>query len=75
MTVTDDALRAQVLAETGDESAWAPAAFDDLDTDVRPSIARVQAEPAIPQKINIWGRVGDNTNGTLREVLGQPGTS
>ena len=69
LTFTDDAFRAQVLAETGVKPAWAPEAFDDLDTDVRQSIARIQAEPAIPLKDNIRGFVYDVTNGTLREVL------
>ena len=74
LTFTDDEFRQQIQADTGIKPTWAAEAFDDLDTDVRPSIARVQAEPAIPRKINIWGRVCDNTNGTQREVLGQPGT-
>ncbi len=69
LTFTDDSFRAQVLAETGVKPAWAPEAFDDLDTDVRQSIARIQAEPAIPLKDNIRGFVYDVTNGTLREVL------
>ena len=69
LTFTDDAFRAQVLAETGVKPAWAAEAFDDLDTDVRQSVARIQAEPAIPLKDNIRGFVYDVTNGTLREVL------
>ncbi len=69
LTFTDDSFRAQVLAETGVKPAWAAEAFDDLDTDVRQSIARIQAEPAIPLKDNIRGFVYDVTNGTLREVL------
>ena len=69
LTFTDDSFRAQVLAETGVKPAWAAEAFDDLDTDVRQSIARIKAEPAIPLKDNIRGFVYDVTNGTLREVL------
>ena len=69
LTFTDDAFRAQVLAETGVKPAWAAEAFDDLDTDVRQSVARIQAEPAIPLKDDIRGFVYDVTNGTLREVL------
>ena len=69
LTFTDDTFRAQVLAETGVKPAWAAEAFDDLDTDVRQSVARIQAEPAIPLKDDIRGFVYDVTNGTLREVL------
>ena len=69
LTFTDDSFRAQVLAETGVKPAWAAEAFDDLDTDVRQSIARIKAETAIPLKDNIRGFVYDVTNGTLREVL------
>ena len=46
LTFTDDSFRAQVLAETGVKPAWAAEAFDDLDTDVRQSIARILPHPS-----------------------------
>ena len=68
LTFTDDEFRAQILAETGVKPAWAPEAFNDLDTDVRQSIARIKAEPAIPLKDAVRGFVYDVTTGRLREV-------
>ena len=69
LTFTDDEFRAQILAETGIKPAWAPEAFNDLDTDVRQSIARIKAEPAIPHKNAVRGFVYDVATGTLREVV------
>ena len=69
LTFTDDEFRAQILAETGIKPAWAPEAFNDLDTDVRQSIARIKAEPAIPHKDAVRGFVYDVATGTLREVV------
>ena len=69
LTFTDDEFRAQVLAETGIKPAWAAEAFDDLDTDVRQSIARIKAEPAIPLKDAVRGFVYDVATGALREVV------
>ena len=69
LTFTDDEFRAQILAETGVKPAWAPEAFNDLDTDVRQSIARIKAEPAIPLKDAVRGFVYDVATGALREVV------
>ena len=66
LTFTDDEFRAQILAETGVKPAWAPEAFNDLDTDVRQSIARIKAEPAIPLKDAVRGFVYDVATGALR---------
>ena len=63
LTFTDDEFRAQILAETGVKPAWAPEAFNDLDTDVRQSIARIKAEPAIPLKDAVRGFVYDVATG------------
>jgi len=68
LTFTDDEFRAQILADTGIEPAWTAEAFDDLDTDVKQSIARIQAEPSIPLKDSIRGFVYDVATGRLREV-------
>ena len=69
LTFTDDEFRAQILAETGVKPAWAPEAFNDLDTDVRQSIARIKAEPSIPLKDAVRGFVYDVATGALREVV------
>ena len=69
LTFTDDEFRAQILAETGVKPAWAPEAFNDLDTDVRQSIARIKAEPAIPLTDAVRGFVYDVATGALREVV------
>lgn len=68
LTFTDDEFRAQILADTGIEPAWTAEAFDDLDTDIKRSMARIQAEPSIPLKDSIRGFVYDVATGRLREV-------
>ena len=50
-------------------SVWAAEAFNDLDVDVRQSIARIHAEPSIPLKDSVRGFVYDVATGALREVL------
>ncbi|HEY3683972.1 MAG TPA: carbonic anhydrase [Streptosporangiaceae bacterium] len=68
LTFADDEFRAQVQADTGIRPEWAAEAFADLDTDVRQSIARVQASPFVPEKGAVRGFVYDVTTGDLREV-------
>ena len=68
LTFSDDEFRRQVQRETGIKPEWAAEAFDDLDEDVRQSIARVRASPFIPNKENVRGFVYDVTDGHLREV-------
>ena len=68
LTFTDDAFKAAVLEETGIKPEWSPEAFDDLDTDVRQSIARIQASPFIPRKASVRGFVYAVETGKLREV-------
>jgi carbonic anhydrase len=68
LTFRDDDFRRQVQRETGIKPAWAAEAFDDLDEDVRQSIARLEASPFIPHKENVRGFVYDVTSGRLREV-------
>jgi carbonic anhydrase len=69
LTFSDDGFRRSIQAETGIRPAWAAEAFDDLDADVRQSIARIRAEPAIPHTDAVRGFVFDVTEGTLREIL------
>jgi carbonic anhydrase len=68
LTFTDDEFKRSVQEETGIKPEWAAEAFDDLDEDVRQSIARIQASPFIPHKDSVRGFVFDVKTGRLREV-------
>ena len=68
LTFSDDEFRRSIQAETGIKPEWAAAAFDDLDEDVRQSIARIHASPFIPRKNSIRGFVYEVETGRLREV-------
>ncbi len=69
LTFTDGDFRDSIEADTGVRPSWASEAFDDLDQDVRDSIARIRAEPAIPHTETVRGFVYDVSTGGLREVL------
>jgi carbonic anhydrase len=68
LTFADDDFRRQVQHDTGVKPEWAAEAFDDLEEDVRQSIARIKASPFIPNKQNIRGFVYDVRTGRLGEV-------
>ena len=68
LTFKDDEFRRQVQHDTGVKPEWAAEAFDDLDDDVRQSIARIKASPFIPRKDEVRGFVYDVESGRLREV-------
>ena len=68
LTFTDDELRRQIQDETGVKPAWAAESFDDLEEDVRQSIARIEASPFIPRKDKIRGFVYEVETGRVREV-------
>jgi carbonic anhydrase len=68
LTFSDDAVKAQITADTGIRPPFALEAFSDLDDDVRQSIARVKASPFLPNK-NVRGFVYEVEKGTLREVV------
>jgi len=68
LTFSDDEFRRGVQDETGIKPEWPAEAFDDLDADVRQSIARIKASPFIPRKDAIRGFVYDVHDGSLREV-------
>ena len=68
LTFKDDDLRRQIQDETGVKPAWAAEAFEDLDEDVRQSIARIKSSPFIPRKDNIRGFVYEVETGRVREV-------
>jgi len=70
LTFTDDAVKAQIQADTGIRPSFALEAFPDLDDDVRQSVARIKANPFIPHRDDVRGFVYDVNTGSLREVDG-----
>jgi hypothetical protein len=68
LTFGNDDFRRQIQRDTGVKPEWPAEAFDDLDDDVRQSIARVKASPFIPNKDQVRGFVYDVETGQLREV-------
>jgi carbonic anhydrase len=69
LTFTDDEFSASIEAETGIRPTWAAGTFDDLDVDVRRSIARIKASPFLPHTNAVRGFVYDVTTGKLREAV------
>jgi len=68
LTFSDDEFLRDVERDTGVRPPWAAEAFDDLDGDVRQSIARIKASPFLPHKDAVRGFVYDVASGGLREV-------
>jgi carbonic anhydrase len=68
LTFNDDAFRRQIHQDTGIKPQWAAEAFDDLDEDVRQSIARIKASPFIPKKEQVSGFVYHVESGQLTQV-------
>lgn len=68
LTFTDDEFKASIQDETGIKPEWAAESFNDLETDVRQSVARIKASPFIPKKDNIRGFIFDVATGQLNEV-------
>jgi carbonic anhydrase len=68
LTFSDDDFRRQIQDDTGIKPHWAAEAFDDLETDVRQSIARIKSSPFIPNKDNVRGFIYDVKTGRLDEV-------
>ena len=68
LTFKDDDFRRQIEQDTGIKPEWAAEAFDDLEQDVRQSIARIKASPFIPKKEQVRGFVYDVETGRLSEV-------
>ena len=69
LTFGDDEFRRQVQQETGIKPEWAAEAFDDVEEDVRQSIARIKSSPFIPHKNSVRGFIYDVTTGRLDEVV------
>src|SRR5262245_44591829 len=68
LTFTDDEFKRSIQEELGIEPEWSAEAFDDIDDDVRRSIARIKDSPFIPHKDAIRGFVFDVKTGKLNEV-------
>jgi carbonic anhydrase len=68
LTFTDDGFRRPIQDETGIKPEWPAEAFDDLEEDVRQSIARIKASPFVPRKDSVRGFVYDVHTGRLDEV-------
>ena len=68
LTFSDDDFRRQVQDDCGIKPEWSAEAFEDLDEDVRQSIARIKASPFIPRTDSVRGFVYEVETGTLREV-------
>jgi carbonic anhydrase len=68
LTFTDDGFKKTIQEDVGVKPPWATEAFDDLDEDVRQSIARIRSSPFVPVKNSIRGFVFDVATGKLNEV-------
>ena len=68
LTFGDDDFRRDVQRDTGVKPEWPAEAFDDLEEDVRQSIARIKASPFIPKKDDVRGFIYEVETGRLREV-------
>jgi carbonic anhydrase len=68
LTFTDDAFKKSIQDEVGQKPEWAAEAFDDIDADVRQSIARIKSSPFIPRTDAVRGFVYEVETGKLREV-------
>jgi carbonic anhydrase len=68
LTFKDDAVKADIEAETGLRPQFALEAFPDAEQDVRQSIARIKASPFVPRTDAVRGFVFDVRTGALREV-------
>jgi carbonic anhydrase len=68
LTFTDEDFGQQLERDTGARPTWSSEAFDDLEEDVRRSIARIRESPFIPSKDSVRGFVYDVKTGKLTEV-------
>ncbi len=68
LTFNDDDVKAQIAEDTGIRPHFSLEAFDDLDDDIRQSIARIQHSPFLPRKDRVRGFVYEVETGKLREV-------
>jgi len=68
-TLDEEGFRDELRRETGIKPSWAAEAFGgDVETDVRQSIARLEASPFLLHVDRVRGFVHDVASGRLREV-------
>jgi carbonic anhydrase len=65
----EDALRAQITAETGAAPPYRFGSFHDVDESVREGIRRVRSHPFLPHRDNVRGFVYEVETGHVREVF------
>lgn len=70
LTFKDEELKQQILGDTGFKPPFAMETFDDVEADVRQSMARIHASPYIPHKGEVRGFIYDVQSGHLKEVAG-----
>jgi carbonic anhydrase len=68
LTFSDDELKQQIQDDVGIKPHFPMESFTDLESDVRQSIARIQASPFILYKDSVRGFVYEVETGRLREV-------
>jgi carbonic anhydrase len=68
LTFTDDQFKRSIQDDTGIKPTWSAEAFGDLDEDVRQSIARIKANPFVPNRDAVRGFIFDVATGRLSEV-------
>ena len=68
LTFSDDELKQQIQDDVGIKPHFSMETFNDLENDVRQSIARIQASPFILYKDSVRGFVYEVETGRLREV-------
>jgi carbonic anhydrase len=68
LTFNDDDLKQQIQDDCGIKPRFAMESFDDIEADVRQSIARIMECPFIPHKDQVRGFVYEVETGRLREV-------
>lgn len=68
LSFRDDEFRRDLQKKTGVKPGWPAEAFDDLEEDVRQSIARIKGSPFVPNTDRIRGFVYDVDTGRLTEV-------
>ena len=67
--LSEDAVKAELQAETGIRPPFSLEGFTDLDADVRQSMARVRHSPFLRHRSAVRGFVLDVDDGSLREVI------
>jgi carbonic anhydrase len=68
LTITDDEVRKELAAETGQKPSWAVGSFTDLEEDLRSSMVHVRECPFLPYRETVRGFIFDVETGELREV-------